>query len=267
MRAVGRTHPGLRRPTNEDSAFVGRRLAVVADGMGGHEFGEVASAIATDAVIFLDDGPGPNGLPEELAAAIELADERLRSAVEKTPSLRGMGTTMTAMFVDGEQVAIGHVGDSRAYRLHDDELEQLTTDHTVVQLLVQQGILTPEQAVSHPRGNLITNALQGEPGGAQVETTTRRAVVGDRYLLCSDGLPDYVSDADIRDALEEPDPDVVLDRLLQLALDTGAPDNITCVVADLVPDDQSGDAGEHPPYLLGAAREVADDLAARNSAG
>src|SRR6478735_3685764 len=227
MRAVGRTHPGLRRPTNADSAFVGRRLALVADGMGGHEFGEVASTIATDAVTFLDAEATPEGLREELTAAIELADDRLRAAVADTPSLRGMGTTMTALLVDDDhdEVAIGHVGDSRAYRLHEGELEQLTTDHTVVQLLVQQGILTPEQAISHPRGNLITNALQGEPGGAQVETTTRQAVVGDRYLVCSDGLPDYVPDEAIREALVEPDPDVVLDRLVQLALDAGAPDN------------------------------------------
>ena len=187
--------------------------------------------------------------------------------MQDLPSLRGMGTTMTAVLVDGDEVAIGHVGDSRAYRLHDGVLEQLTTDHTVVQMLVQQGILTPEQAVSHPRGNLITNALQGEPGGARVETTTRPALDGDRYLLCSDGLPDYVPDDAIHDALDEPDPDAALDRLVQLALDAGAPDNVTCVIADIVADDVRPGAVEPPPYLLGAAREVADDRVARNTAG
>ncbi|MFC6007650.1 PP2C family protein-serine/threonine phosphatase [Angustibacter luteus] len=271
MWAVGRTHPGLRRPSNEDSAFVGHRLALVADGMGGHDFGEVASTIATGAVVGLDD-PNPGGEePRTLSAAVVAADEQLREAIARTPALRGMGTTMTALLVQDDEVTVAHVGDSRAYLLHDGELSQVTSDHTVVQLLVDRGILTPEQAVSHPRGNLITNALQGEPEGVHVESVVRPAHPGDRYLLCSDGLSDVVADPAIREALLVSDPDTALDRLVALALDAGAPDNITCVVVDLRadppdPPDPPDPAERAAPYLLGAARDVADDHASRGTA-
>jgi protein phosphatase len=252
--AAGVTHAGLRRSGNEDSGYVGRRLLVVADGMGGVEYGEVASAIATHAVTYLDDCVSPQGVAHDLAAAVEFAEYRLARAAERDPGRAGMGTTMTALLLHDDVVALVHVGDSRAYRLRDGVLEQVTRDHTFVQLLVELGELTPEAAEHHPQRHVLVKALQGSGDAVTADVQVRPATPGDRFLLCSDGLSDYVERHPIARALTLPDPAAAAAALVELALAAGAPDNVTCVVADVVPGRHVPGAGE--PVLLGAAAEL-----------
>ena len=257
--AAGVTHRGLRRPDNEDSGYVGRRLVLVADGMGGVQFGEVASAIVTHAVTYLDSRLSPQGVAHDLAAAVEFAEYRLARAAADDPSRAGMGTTMTALLLHGGVVAIVHVGDSRAYRLHAGVLEQVTRDHTFVQLLVEMGDLTPEAAEHHPQRHVIVKALQGDGDAVGADVQVRPATPGDRFLLCSDGLSDYVERQAIADALGLPEPLVAAGALVELALRAGAPDNVTCIVADVTdtPDaGREGAADGREPVLLGAAAEL-----------
>jgi len=251
--AAGTSHPGLRRATNEDSAYVGRRLLVVADGMGGVEFGEVASAIVTHAVVYLDRCVSPQGIAHDVAAAVEFAEYRLARAGERDPRRTGMGTTLTALLLHDDAVALVHVGDSRAYRLLGGTLEQLTRDHTFVQLLVEIGDLTPEAAEHHPHRHVIVKALQGSGDAVTADVQVRPAVPGERFLLCSDGLSDCVGREAIAAALAQAEPAAAAAALRDLALAAGAPDNVTCVVADVVP----GPAPRRPPpVLLGAATEL-----------
>jgi protein phosphatase len=163
-----------------------------------------------------------------------------------------MGTTMTALLLHDDSVALVHVGDSRAYRLHDGTLEQLTRDHTFVQLLVEIGDLTPEAAEHHPHRHVIVKALQGSGDAVAADVEVRPAVPGERYLLCSDGLSDCVPRDAIAGALGLPEPQAAADALVELALAAGAPDNVTCVVADVVP----APGPRRGPTLLGAATEL-----------
>src|SRR4051794_7825750 len=234
LSAAGATHPGLRRPGNEDAAYVGVRLLLVADGMGGAAYGEVASAIATHSVTYLDERISPQGVAHDLPAAVEFAEQRLRRAVEQDPALDGMGTTMTALLLRDDVVALVHVGDSRAYRLHDGVLEQVTRDHSVVQLLVELGELTPEEAEVHPQRHVIVKALRGEGDAVTADVLLLRAEPGDRWLLCSDGVSDVVPDEAIAAALGgAPTPEAATETLVDEALRAGGPDNVTCVVADV----------------------------------
>ena len=254
LSAAGATHPGLRRPGNEDAGYVGVRLLVVADGMGGAAYGEVASAIATHAVTYLDERISPQGPPHDLPAAVEFAEHRLRRAVEQDPALDGMGTTMTALLLLEDVVALVHVGDSRAYRLRDDVLEQVTRDHSVVQLLVELGELTPEQAETHPQRHVIVKALRGEGDAVAADVSLLPAKPGDRWLLCSDGVSDVLPSEVVAVALSQArDPQAVVDALVDAALAAGGPDNITCVVADVGADLPTDD---RTPVLLGAAAEL-----------
>jgi serine/threonine protein phosphatase PrpC len=254
LSAAGATHPGLRRPGNEDAAYVGVRLLLVADGMGGAAYGEVASAIATHSVTYLDERISPQGVGHDLPAAVEFAEQRLRRAVEQDPALDGMGTTMTALLLRDEVVALVHVGDSRAYRVHDGVLEQVTRDHSVVQLLVELGELTPEQAENHPQRHVIVKALRGEGDAVTADVRLLPGVPGDRWLVCSDGVSDVVPDGVIATALADaPSPAAAVEVLVEAALAAGGPDNITCLVADV----RAGlPATERPALLLGAAAEL-----------
>jgi PPM family protein phosphatase len=254
LSAAGATHPGLRRPGNEDAGYVGVRLLLVADGMGGAAYGEVASAIATHAVRYLDERISPQGVAHDLPAAVEFAEQRLRRAVEQDVALDGMGTTMTALLLDDEVVALVHVGDSRAYRLRDHVLDQVTRDHSVVQLLVELGELTPQQAENHPQRHVIVKALRGEGDAVAADVQLLPGVPGDRWLLCSDGLSDVVPDEVIAATLATtPSPEGAVEVLVDAALAGGGPDNITCVVADV----RAGlPAAERRPALLGAATEL-----------
>ncbi|HEV3361929.1 MAG TPA: protein phosphatase 2C domain-containing protein [Pseudonocardiaceae bacterium] len=334
LRSVAHTDPGLHRSNNEDSGYVSARLLVVADGMGGHAYGEVASSTAVSVLAELDksvpwppatpgsndsspptdeateevgedgeDGPTEPGPPSEsptderpadenptddlpaaedpaaedpvaqdpvaqdladedpaaedpdlleaLGGAIREIGDRLTSLAQQDSDLATMGTTVTAFMWDGGmRLAIAHIGDSRAYLLRDDQFGQLTRDHTLVQSLVDEGKLTPEQAAVHPRRSVLMRALQSG-GTSEPDLYYWQAQPGDRYLLCSDGLSDVIPDELIGQVLASvPDPDDAAATFIDLAKQGGGPDNITCVIADLV---ASSAAPMTEPLIIGAA--------------
>ncbi|CAO5234159.1 Stp1/IreP family PP2C-type Ser/Thr phosphatase [Frankia sp. AgKG'84/4] len=245
-----RSDVGHVREGNEDSAFAGQRLLAVADGMGGHAAGEVASSTVISRLADLDEGVHSDDLVTELNDAIRAANRELREMSLENSALDGMGTTITAVLSSGDMLGVLHVGDSRAYLLRDGVLSQVTHDHTLVQDLVDQGRITPEQANTHPQRSLLMRALDGRE--VEPDLSVRQAVTGDRYLLCTDGLSGVVSEETILETLLMPTPQEAVDQLVDLALKGGGPDNITVVVADI-----EQDRGEEPQYPLvaGAAAE------------
>jgi protein phosphatase len=228
-----RTDAGPVRPHNEDAAFATPRLAAVADGVGGHAAGEVASRTVIGALASLEkawvDGP----LDAALARAIAEGNERIAFVAECRPDSAGMSTTLTAVALHRDFV-VANIGDSRTYLLRDGRLRQLTRDDSYVQQLLDAGIVAPQAARSHPRRNIVTAALDGAPGRmpAIVRVPAR---AGDRLLLCSDGLSDVVEPERIAELLAEPDRARAADALVRAALQNGARDNVTVVVADAVP--------------------------------
>ena len=238
LRYSVRSHVGMVREGNEDSAYAGSRLALVADGMGGHAAGEVASSAVVAALAQLDEDEVGLDLLEVLASAVQTANDRLRAMVDANSALDGMGTTLTVMLSSGTRLGLAHVGDSRAYLLRDGEFSQITHDQTLVQRMVDEGRITPEQAETHPQRSLLTQALDGR-AGVEPDLSVREARRDDRYLLCSDGLSGFVSPEAIAETLAEPDADQAAERLIELALAAGAPDNVTVVIADVV-DDSAG---------------------------
>jgi protein phosphatase len=230
-----RSDIGLVRQDNEDAAYAGGRLLAVADGMGGHAHGEVASAAAIEALRPLDTSVPDEELLNALEHAVLRAGSTLRDMVEADPSLRGMGTTLTALLWSGSRLGLVHIGDSRAYLVRDGEVFQITRDHTLVQSLLEEGKITEDEVASHPKRMLLLRALDGEHG-CEPDLELREARAGDRYMLSSDGLHGVVPSADIaRVLLEVADPDRAAADLIKLAIDGGAPDNVTCIVADVVP--------------------------------
>ncbi|MBA2477624.1 MAG: protein phosphatase 2C domain-containing protein [Sporichthyaceae bacterium] len=261
LRFTARSHVGLVREGNEDSGYAGARLLVVADGMGGHAAGEVASAAAISALVELDaaDVADPR---TALAEALVEADRRLRILVEDDSARDGMGTTLTALFWDGKAFTLAHVGDSRAYFLRDGQLGQITHDHTFVQTLVDEGRISADEAETHPQRSLILRTVDGR-GRGEPDLDVIEAYDGDRFLVCSDGLSGFVSVEDMTAATGLADLDTAADRLIELALDAGAPDNVTLVLAQVY---DSDDTGVLPPLsadgqlgltgmLVGAAAE------------
>lgn len=234
LRYAARTDVGLRRQQNEDSVYAGPRLLAVADGMGGHSHGEVASATVIAALSALDSDP-PSGDPLEcLGSAITDAGKQLKEMAGRDPKLTGMGTTLTAMLWQGDHFALAHIGDSRAYMLRDGYLYQITRDHTLVQSLVDDGQMTAEQAAAHPRRSLLMRALGGS-GSVEPDLSMREARGGDRYLLCSDGLSGVVGPQALHETLTEyADLGEAAERLIELAKDGGGPDNISCVVVEVL---------------------------------
>ena len=226
---------GQRREANEDSVYASPRLLAVADRIGGHVAGEVASSAAIAAISDLDKRLTAGADPlEELFGAVRDAVVRLTDLAEDDHALRGMGTTLTTLHWDGSRLAVAHVGDSRAYLLREGELEQITRDHTVVQELVDQGRITPEVAASHPSRSVLTRALQSG-GEADPDLFFLDVRPADRYLICSDGLSDVVPSDAIREVLAtETEPEQAAQRLIELANAGGGPDNITCVIADVL---------------------------------
>ncbi len=234
LRYAVRSDVGLLREGNEDSAYAGPRLLAVADGMGGHAAGEVASAVAIAALADLDDELPESELKGALRSAVARANQTLHDMVAADPSIGGMGTTLTAMLWSGTHIALCHIGDSRAYVLSGGEFRQLTHDHTLVQSLVDDGRITPDEAAIHPQRSLLLRALDGT-SDAEPDLTIREAKVGDRYLLCSDGLSSVVSEETLHRTLATiADPDGAVLQLVELAIKGGGPDNITCIVADVV---------------------------------
>ncbi len=231
--SVGRSEVGLVRGNNEDSGFAGPSLLLVADGVGGAAAGEVASATAAYVTSALAMADPEGDVLDVLERAARLVHDQLRVGTDQDPSRTGMGTTLTALLTDGRRVGLGHVGDSRAYRLRAGELVQVTHDHTFVQTLVDQGLLSRAEARRHPRKNVVLQAFDGcHPVRPDVLLVDVR--VGDRLLLCSDGLTDLVEDAAIRACLEPGGPAEAVDRLVAAALAAGGVDNVTCVVCDVV---------------------------------
>lgn len=242
---------GRRREANEDAAFAGPHLLAVADGMGGHPHGDVASRTVITVVAELAARPAEGDPSAVLTGAVAEAAARLDELGLRDPGLRQMGTTLTAMAWDGAGFGVAHIGDSRAYLLRGGALGQLTRDHTIVQSLVEGGELTPEQAARHPQASVLVRALQSG-GEFEPDVFRQDARPGDRYLLCTDGVSGFVSPDAIRDAMADAaGPAEVVARLIDLADRAGGPDNITCVVADVVP--ASEGPGDQAPRWIGAA--------------
>ncbi|HEU0191497.1 MAG TPA: PP2C family serine/threonine-protein phosphatase [Mycobacterium sp.] len=261
LRYTARSDLGLVRTNNEDSVYAGARLLALADGMGGHAAGEVASQLVIAALAHLDDDEPGGDLLGKLDAGIQEGNSAIASYVQSNPELEGMGTTLTAILFAGNRLGLAHVGDSRGYLLRDGELTQITRDDTFVQTLVDEGRITAEEAHSHPQRSLIMRALTGHE--VEPTLTMREAQVGDRYLLCSDGLSDPVTDETIREALQIPDIEASALRLIELALRGGGPDNVTVVVADVVDDEHDG---QTQPILAGAVSGHDESLNLTDSA-
>jgi PPM family protein phosphatase len=235
VRYAVRSDIGLIRADNEDAAYAGTRLFAVADGMGGHVAGEVASAAVIDALRPLDTAVPAGELLNALDHAVRRAEGALRDMIAADPSLRGMGTTVTALLWSGSQLGLVHIGDTRAYLVRDGEVFQITHDHTLVQSLLDDGKITAEEAASHPQRMLLLRALDGQHE-FDPDLQLHETLAADRYLLCSDGLHATVdADSIARVLLTVSDPDQAAQDLLALAINGGGPDNVTCIVADIGP--------------------------------
>ena len=255
LRYAVRSDVGLLREGNEDSAYAGPHLLAVADGMGGHAAGEVASAATITTIAPLDDARhlGPD-LVGALADAVATANLRLQELIISDPAIEGMGTTLTALLWADGYAALCHIGDSRAYRLRNGQFLQITHDHTLVQSLVDEGKITEDDVATHPHRSLLLRALDGrtvaEPDLTQLET-----LPGDRYLLCSDGLSGVVTEHTLHQTLGAiRDPDKAALQLVELAIRGGGPDNITCIVADVMDTQASAVPPTWTPVLAGAAQ-------------
>ena len=236
LRWAAVTDTGRVRSSNQDCHYAGANLLVVADGMGGMAAGDVASRIAIDAMTSLDVAIDNEHQMDALHKALEVANGKIAETVLADQALQGMGTTLTAVIFSGDRAALAHVGDSRAYLLRDGRLNQLTKDDTYVQMLVDQGLIRPEEAGTHPRRAVVTQALQGEPVSPAYVIV--EPVAGDRWLLCSDGLTTVVQPEGIEaELLAQSDPQAAADGLVRLALEGGGPDNVTVIVADLLAGD------------------------------
>lgn len=235
VEAAARTHIGLVRLRNEDAVYSGRSLFAVADGLGGHTAGEVASTTVIEALRPYDCQVDPANLPAALGRAVYVANQALHRRIETEPELAGMGTTLVAMLWSGTTAVLANVGDSRAYLLRDadfsasgaSEIVQISEDHTYGNLVADAG------SVPNLSGR-ISRFLDGRPDGRSPDLTVRELRPGDRFLLCSDGLSSVVPDNLIRDALRSSSgPELAADRLITLAIDHGAPDNITVIAIDV----------------------------------
>jgi PPM family protein phosphatase len=254
-----RSDVGLLREGNEDSAYAGPRLLAIADGMGGHAAGEVASAVAISAIAPLDeqDFADSADMMDALSEAVGSARTTLHEMSVADPAVEGMGTTLTALLWAGAEVAVCHIGDSRAYLLRDGDLYQITRDHTLIQSLVDEGRISAAAAATHPQRSLIMRALQGSTD-ADPDLTMHEALLGDRYLLCSDGLTDVVDDETLHETLSTVgDADQAVRQLIALAIRNGGPDNITCIVADVV-DTVAGPVAPSREHVLAGAAANGD---------
>jgi PPM family protein phosphatase len=252
LRYAVRSDVGLLREGNEDSAYAGPHLLAVADGMGGHAAGEVASAAAIATLASLDSDQSASDLLPALANAVATANMRLQEMIMADPATEGMGTTLTALLWADGHAALGHIGDSRAYLLRDGKFYQITHDHTLVQSLVDEGRITEDDIATHPQRSLLLRALDGRTL-ADPDLSTHETMPGDRYLICSDGLSGVVTEQTLHQALSSVrDPDKAALQLVELALKGGGPDNITCIVADVVDTDYTA-LPPQSPVMAGAA--------------
>lgn len=243
---------GKIRANNQDSGYAGTQLFVVADGMGGHAGGDVASAIAIRRIretdrVYTSPGDAEFALQSSLIAANQL----LAETVFEHQELTGMGTTVSAMLRVGDSMAIAHIGDSRIYLFREGELSQITADHTFVQRLVDSGRITPEEAAVHPRRSVLMRVLGDVDAAPEIDTATLGTQPGDRWLICSDGLSSYLAEERIKKALAMGlDAEQTARRLVKETLDHGAPDNVTVVIVDV---DETGDSALDEPVTVGSA--------------
>jgi protein phosphatase len=254
LRYSARSDRGLVRQNNQDAVYAGPRLLALADGMGGHAAGEVASSLVISALAPLDDDDPGDDLLAELRDAVVEGNAAITRHVSEAPDLEGMGTTLTAILFAGSRLGLVHIGDSRAYQLRDGMFSQITKDDTFVQSLIDEGRITEEEAHTHPQRSLLLRAITGQD--IDPSLTIRESRPGDRYLLCSDGLSGVVSDETLATTLAGyRDPRECADRLIDLALRGGGPDNITCIVADVV----DIDFGDDAPIMGGSVGNGEED--------
>lgn len=236
--AASRSAVGLVRTGNEDSALIDSRVIAVADGMGGHAGGEVASSTAINSLATIIPVISSAEIDSDSAEDLFLnslytVDEQIKVVADEDPALSGMGTTLTALFIQGESAALLHVGDSRAYRLRGSDLEQLSADHTVLQELISKGAISVAEAADHPQRSMLTQALMGE---CNLEAALQLFDVKpkDRFLLCSDGLTGVLTEKEIKSLIKGKDRDAAISALIDATYINGAPDNVTVVIADVV---------------------------------
>lgn len=259
---AARSHPGLVRDHNEDSGFAGPYLQLVADGVGGAAAGEVASATAAYVTSASTMGSREPDLLAVLSRAVALAEQQLSAGVRADSAREGMSTTLTVLLTDGHRVALAHLGDSRAYLLRDGSLSQLTRDQTLVQMLVDEGHISSEQARVHPQKNVVLQALDGAHT-AEPDLCLLDLRAGDRLLVCSDGLTDMVDDDTLAACLAIADRDAAVAALLGAALRAGGRDNITALVSDLQEGPRISPDGS-PLGALGDPYLVLDPAAVRS---
>lgn len=247
------SHVGKIRSNNQDSGYAGRRLFVVADGMGGHAGGDVASAIATKRIAEADgEYAAAEDAEHALQSAMIAANSLLAETVFEHSELTGMGTTVSGLVRVGDQIVLGHIGDSRIYRFRDGVLEQVTADHTFVQRLVDSGRITPEEAAVHPRRSVLMRVLGDVDAAPEIDTRILDTRPGDRWLLCSDGLSSYVSEDKLAVILSTVrTAQGAADRMVKESLDHGAPDNVTVIILDV--DDAPDADGPAPLGFVGSA--------------
>jgi serine/threonine protein phosphatase PrpC len=248
-----RSAVGLVRQGNEDSAFASAQLIAVADGMGGHAAGEVASRIAVKVLEKLAPTLTAQEIDEDsvedlLMHSLHSIDAEIAAVADEEIEKRGMGTTLTALLIRDNHIALLHVGDSRCYRLRGNTLEQLSNDHTVIQELLDQGAISQAEAADHPQRSMLTQALRGD-GDVTPVLQMYEVKKGDRYLLCSDGLSGVLTDKEIKVGLKKSDKDEAVKFLNDATYINGAPDNVTILIADI------SDKSTTPSLLLGAAHD------------
>lgn len=252
FRFVLQSNVGVIRKSNEDCAIASPKFLAVADGMGGHAAGEVASS-----TIIRTFQENLETIPVEekdfqdwLVATTNLAHSTIGDLVAADGEKRGMGTTFSAITIVDNKIGIGHIGDSRIYRLRDGIFSQISIDHTYVQSLVDSGELTPEEAANHPRRNLLIRAIDGIHD-VVMDIELLETKVGDRFLVCSDGLTGVISDSEIAKQLAKPDLTSAVSQLIEMTLAGGAPDNVTIAVAEVIAEDELLDSGIRP-IVVGA---------------
>ncbi|NYG06881.1 protein phosphatase [Phycicoccus badiiscoriae] len=250
---AARSDVGMVRSENQDSGYAGPRLLAMADGMGGHAGGDIASSTVIGALVDLDgEALGSSEASSALLQRITAANTQLAEISKAEPALQGMGTTLIAILRSHNKLVLAHIGDSRAYLARDGKLTQITKDHSFVQSLVDEGRISEEEAIGHPQRSLVTRVLTGQHDD-EPDITVREARIGDRYLIASDGLTDYVAGDTIAEmVLAGQPPGATADRLVELALKAGAPDNVTIVIGDVV-DITKVTAPPTQPQIVGAA--------------
>jgi len=238
FQCAARSAVGLVRNGNEDSALTSAQLIAVADGMGGHAGGEVASTVAINtlseiAPTFTNPDIDSDSASDLFLNSLHTIDGQIRVVTQDEPQLKGMGTTLTSLFISGTEISLLHIGDSRAYRLRGSDLEQLSADHTVLQELLKNGVISESEAQVHPQRSMLTQALMGE-GTLEPSLHIFEGKIKDRYLVCSDGLTGVLSDKEIKSLIKGKDAATAVDALIDATYINGAPDNVTVILADLV---------------------------------